>query len=442
MIITFGEYNYKHTIIGFILGVLTVLVAHVCIIALLCDHFPPARWAAHHGAGPLASALRGRSSVAAELQDSSLMRSDHVSSCAEADKAYCGGAFDYSACGSACGPNARCFLGRCFCTAGWMGLHCDQRRIPANPWYTDCANIDPRNTQSTPCPWNPHGDHTHPMHWWCLQMCFWTPDLGIAYVDGPMWDEAQKNEASIWRKHAAQPRPAAQPKRNYTRPANRDHRHMEHIIAFDFFRALPRELGDVLEIGAGPFTQTATLLVNRTATSVTLQEPNALEFLKLPSCTYASGTLEGLGVDPARPARVYLGTLPGEALPYVEAFDTVVMSDVLEHVRDALLVLTNAYRALRPGGILVFGERYFANSTQDEMLKLLKAPHLHPVRVGHALLAHFVRPELFEPLFRFEGETYGFKVRRRLYNTTEQGIYFIGRKLARANICCGEGENF
>ena len=45
----------------------------------------------------------------------------------------------------------------------------------------------------------------------------------------------------------------------------------------------------------------------------------------------------------------------GEALPYADAgFDAVVCVDVLEHVRDLPMVLSEVARTLRPGGLFLF----------------------------------------------------------------------------------------
>ncbi len=47
--------------------------------------------------------------------------------------------------------------------------------------------------------------------------------------------------------------------------------------------------------------------------------------------------------------------MPGEDLDFVEAFDCVIIYNVLDHVRDPQRIVSNAYRALRPGGNIVIG---------------------------------------------------------------------------------------
>ena len=38
--------------------------------------------------------------------------------------------------------NSVCFIGKRFCHPGYTGNMCDQKLIPANPWYTaDCPNL-------------------------------------------------------------------------------------------------------------------------------------------------------------------------------------------------------------------------------------------------------------------------------------------------------------
>lgn len=47
--------------------------------------------------------------------------------------------------------------------------------------------------------------------------------------------------------------------------------------------------------------------------------------------------------------------ITGEELDFVEAFDCVITYNVLDHVHDPKQILSNAYRALRPGGELLVG---------------------------------------------------------------------------------------
>jgi len=43
-----------------------------------------------------------------------------------------------------CHPNKHsvCFIGKRFCHPGYTGELCDEKLVPANPWYTaDCKNL-------------------------------------------------------------------------------------------------------------------------------------------------------------------------------------------------------------------------------------------------------------------------------------------------------------
>jgi len=73
--------------------------------------------------------------------------------------------------------------------------------------------------------------------------------------------------------------------------------------------------------------------------------------LSAPALSYASMVAEQLRGEPRpRFQNASLYTLPFKD----GAYDAVVMSDVLEHLHDVPRALSEAYRVLRPGGILVF----------------------------------------------------------------------------------------
>lgn len=89
----------------------------------------------------------------------------------------------------------------------------------------------------------------------------------------------------------------------------------------------------------------------------------------------------------------------GEALPYGDgAFDAVVCVDVLEHVRDLPLVVSEVTRVLRPGGIFLYDTinrnpmaRFATITVAEDILKLLpKGTHdpdmfIRPAELAHAM---------------------------------------------------------
>ena len=98
------------------------------------------------------------------------------------------------------------------------------------------------------------------------------------------------------------------------------------------------------------------------------------------------------GIDPAEQAiaaarahatahdrRITYDIGTGEALPYENAaFDAVVCVDVLEHVQDLAMVLAEAGRVLRPGGLFLFDTinrnilaRFVTITIAEDILRLL-----------------------------------------------------------------------
>lgn len=103
----------------------------------------------------------------------------------------------------------------------------------------------------------------------------------------------------------------------------------------------------------------------------------------VPTCAYRGGKLRRLngGVFPF-PLRVM--AYQGEQLGG-QQFDSVVSINVLEHVENAFELLNRLHAVLRPGGILVFHDRFFEHSF-DAAHQLGYAFMLHPIRLRRAVL--------------------------------------------------------
>ena len=82
-------------------------------------------------------------------------------------------------------------------------------------------------------------------------------------------------------------------------------------------------------------------------------------------------------------------------------------------MQDAFHYLTNLYTALRPGGLLIFHERYY----EDHLVS--KGDRYHPIRIKRVVLDHFLSG--FDILFNNCSATYGGR-------GEDKGYYVIGRK--------------
>ena len=106
---------------------------------------------------------------------------------------------------------------------------------------------------------------------------------------------------------------------------------------------LPAPPADVLECGCGPGWLTKLLAkIGYRATGVDVA-PEAIELAR------SAAVFEGLTLPRFEVA-------PAERLPFEAEFDAVLYFDALHHVSDEAAAISSAYRALRPGAMLVTSE--------------------------------------------------------------------------------------
>jgi SAM-dependent methyltransferase len=189
---------------------------------------------------------------------------------------------------------------------------------------------------------------------------YWQEDTGITQVDEQRWLQAQRYEFDTWMRHGL---------------SNSSDRHDEHLQIFDNYRVLPQKLGDLLEIGCGPFTQTKTIIQGHDVQSITLLDPLLEHYKKHPHCSYGR-----LSPSPTLLAK------PAEQLDAEAQFDTIICINVLEHVQDANKVLANIRRAARLGTIFIMGERTYDDLDVGQIYDIG-----HPIRIKSAVLDEFKR---------------------------------------------------
>jgi SAM-dependent methyltransferase len=277
-----------------------------------------------------------------------------------------------------CQPDAvrgATFLGALFCDPGWTGNCCHEA---AAKQYAISESSD---------------------------MGYYSTDAGVARVPKARWRRAQNAEHGVWDGNSGS-----------------GDRIEDHLAGFKEYEAISGNLGDIAEVGCGPWTQLGALLDKRkdhvSLKSITLLDPGIEGYLKdVPTVAYKDKKLRGHDVT--------LLSVGAEALSQTNAFDTVVFINMLEHVEDAFQVLTNTHRALRVGGLLIFAERWWDHYKFETPVssdgKDGQADHLlHPIRVKRLVLEHFLSH--FETLYRVDNHVSFTKYGGR-------GCYFIGRKI-------------
>jgi SAM-dependent methyltransferase len=175
-------------------------------------------------------------------------------------------------------------------------------------------------------------------------------------VDEERWRRAQEWELAFWQRE--QERPLLK-RIAYTileplllasgsRRATGDDWNLWWRKQFQGYDFLPPDLGDFIELGCGPYTNTRLILQGRHARRVVCSDPLAGEYLKFGKRWLARAHAQ---------ARIEVDTHPIEECPFPErSFDTVVLINVLDHVRDAQRCLDVTSGLLRSGGFLILGQ--------------------------------------------------------------------------------------
>tara|TARA_B110000090_G_scaffold7060_3_gene7369 strand:- start:28195 stop:32406 length:4212 start_codon:yes stop_codon:yes gene_type:complete len=225
--------------------------------------------------------------------------------------------------------------------------------------------------------------------------CHFSSVYGVANVPCERWHGAQKTEQITWD----------------SRDTDVD-RNAAHAKSFGQYSVLPPNLGHVVEIGSGPFTQSKTIMSSKTAISITLLEPMALHYMKnVKKCFYQHGQFSNI------PTTIL--STPAESIPKDIQFDTVVMINVIEHVYDAFEILKRSIELVKPGGYFVWHERLWNKYNGRAKHQTDREFKLHPVRLKSAVV------DAILPLFDVKYKSYDTDELRRLKN---EGVYFIGQR--------------
>ncbi|CAC5416571.1 EXT2 [Mytilus coruscus] len=260
-------------------------------------------------------------------------------------------------------PRNFTFLNKTFCTPSWYGDNCDVF------FSKSCSKLSDE--------------------------CFYSNVTGTLSVSCERWHGAQNTEKITWDKR-------------FTATDRND----AHAKSFNYYKSLPQNLGNIIEIGAGPFTQAQTILQGKTATSITLIEPMAFHYMtNVKHCFYKNGSFGNL------PTTIL--SIPAEELSNARKFDTLIMINVIEHVYDAISIFSAAVNLIQQNGVFIWHERIWnnylgvANSEHDREFQL------HPIRIKQVIAK--------QVLYMFDENYISWDTEelRRLQN---HGVYFIGQR--------------
>jgi SAM-dependent methyltransferase len=136
---------------------------------------------------------------------------------------------------------------------------------------------------------------------------------------------------------------------------------------FDGYRFLPPELGECIELGCGPYTNTRLVLAGRNARRVVCSDPLIKSYITFRGRWLAEAYASG---------RVEIDDHPIEEAPFPPgSFDLVIMINVLDHVRDADVCMQKAIGLVRAGGYFVLGQDL---SNEEDVAR-------HPYDIGHPI---------------------------------------------------------
>lgn len=232
---------------------------------------------------------------------------------------------------------------------------------------------------------------------------------GVVAVPRERWEEAQYAERLHWME------------RGYKSIEDRND---YHESAFEDYGALQgRTFGHALEMGCGPFTNLRIIGKHCTIERCSLLDPLIGEYVSHPNCTYDRNNLYlaqrlsrktiinmVLGryftplynslrkrLNPTIPVAALLAC-PVEQMPVDQTYDLVCIINVIEHCYDTNLVFANILKVLKPGGVIVFHDRYYDH---DEVLDIVQNQYdaAHPLKVDRRRIDSFLSDN-FEPLFR------------------------------------------
>jgi len=326
-----------------------------------------------------------------------------------------------------CPLHSFCYLGACVCHPGYNSYNCDKKLTYENGFpynILDCPNLIMNDTIQLDTPITLiGGEHstkianktllclppTNP--YFCSYLCYSHQDYGVAVVPKSLWYHAQLAEGNLWKEVGLTSLPFY----------DVNDRAIEHWQAFNYLKCLKDNInfGNLIEVGAGPFTQIKGFLYIRPdiiIDKLTIWEPSAQRYIKeVSSCSYKTLKLAKYGAFKGfHDFEVIIKSEGGEYLDHNPVYDTLISINVIEHVQDAFKYFNSLYHALKPNGLLIFHDRYY-----DDEKSIVGGDHYHPIRIKRIVLDKFL--SFFNIIYNNCSSNYDGR-------KNEFGFYIIARK--------------
>lgn len=294
-------------------------------------------------------------------------------------------------------PRRLWWFGKCWCEPGWLAKEgSGSEEVPdcSAPLLKngdcDCFSDSPQNrTFLLDNAW------MHDSGYRCTALCRYTPALGVPRSIPQEWMDNQ-----IWKQLSFYKKELPQTRHNHLRG-----RLDEFANAYDGWKFLEgQNLGNVLELGAGGYTQIRNILerVNASMRRVTLVDPLLDHYKTVARCPYATGSLKIN--DTSYPTTLVNTSIEvfGEKMLVGQqlqgTYDTVILMNVLVYAQDALKILEIMYASLKMGGLLLFHDRFFEDSVRSSRCKTAGFI-VNVLQVSKGLLDHFLDHFSHEPFF-------------------------------------------
>lgn len=158
---------------------------------------------------------------------------------------------------------------------------------------------------------------------------------------------------------------------------------------FSGYTFLPPKVKNAIELGCGPYTNMRHVMEVCRPEHLVLSDPLIRTYVGFPLVFVA---------DMYKRAFCALDDHPVEECPFASNyFDLVVMTNVLDHVRDADVCMKQAVRITKPGGILIIGQEL---SDERDAVNMRDDPGQigHPIRVDHKWMDNHLAG--FEPVLK------------------------------------------